>query len=150
MVREQHITFRIESRLTDVPLLGRLVNTLCGIAKLSVRESNDVEVCIVEALNNAVRHAYNEEPGHFVELSVSLVPGKLVFDVFDSGHSADPEAMHSDHRHTLEDRAGTVGQLAEGGRGLAIMQELMDSLEYTPGNTRNRLRLTKRLADNGG
>ena len=141
----QQITFKIESRLEDVPLLGTLVNALCKSVKLSLVDSNHVEVCIVEAANNAIRHAYHDAPGHFVELVVNLLPDQLIFDICDSGSSASPEIMHADRRHTLDAHIDLVEQLSESGRGLAIMRELMDSFEYMPGTARNRLRLTKRL-----
>jgi serine/threonine-protein kinase RsbW len=139
----QHISLMIESRLEEVPLLGALVNTLCLSSNLSKLAGNEVEVCIVEAVNNAIRHAYHEEPGDVVEVAVTVLPEEIVFEVFDKGTSADPEIMHADHSDALELDPEHVGEVPEDGRGLAIMHALMDSFEYTPGSARNRLRMTK-------
>lgn len=146
-MREQRLTLTIESRLEDVPLLGTLVNALCCFVKLSATARNQVEVCVVEAVNNSIQHAYHGEAGHLVEVAVSLPPESLVFDIFDSGTSADPSAMHADHCGALKLSLDQPQAIAESGRGLAIMQAFMDSMEYTAGvagKHRNQFRLTKR------
>jgi anti-sigma regulatory factor (Ser/Thr protein kinase) len=52
--------------------------------------------------------------------------------------------MHADHRHALEVHQDRVQDISESGRGLAVIQEVMDSFEYTPGTERNRFRMIKR------
>lgn len=147
-MRERRLTIAIESRLEDVPLLGILVNALCASVNLQAVARNEVEVCVVEAVNNSIKHAYQCEPGHLVEVTVSLSTERLVFDIFDSGTAADPIYMHADHFVALKLSLEQAQTIAESGRGLAIMQAFMDSLEYTAGvagKQRNRFRLTKRL-----
>ena len=61
-----------------------------------------MEVCVVEAVNNSIKHAYQGDPDHNVELEVNLLPHQLIVDVWDSGMSADTARMHADHRHALE------------------------------------------------
>ncbi|HEU4414380.1 MAG TPA: ATP-binding protein [Candidatus Angelobacter sp.] len=139
------ITFKIESRLDATPLLGQMVNALCSAAGLSPTDAGFVEVSVVEAANNAIEHAYLGDPNNFVEVSVSLAPDALIFDVFDSGKSADPDFVHSNHQGALSLSEETLAHASERGRGLAIIQQVMDSIEYTPGSGRNRFRLIKRL-----
>lgn len=55
--------------------------------------------------------------------------------------------MEADRRYLL-DVTQSSGGLRESGRGIAIMQSVMHSVEYTAGE-RNRLRLTKRLRRSG-
>jgi serine/threonine-protein kinase RsbW len=107
-------------------------------------EGSEVEVCVVEALNNSIKHAYEGDPAHRVELEVNLLPNQLVFDVWDFGTSADAAKMHADHSRALEIRSDRVEDIPESGRGLAVIQEVMDSFEYTPGTERNRFRMIKR------
>ena len=52
--------------------------------------------------------------------------------------------MNADHRGALEVQLDCVKDISESGRGLAIIQEVMDSSEYTPGTERNRFRMMKR------
>jgi serine/threonine-protein kinase RsbW len=143
-MRAPNVTLRISSRLADVPLLGTLVSSLCASANLSRTESSHVEVCVVEAVNNSIEHAYRGEPGHMVDVAVTMAPGEVIFDVIDYGASADPSVMCADHSEALEMDFDQMGDVPEGGRGLAIMHALMDSFEYIPATGRNCLRLTKK------
>ena len=140
----KRIAFEIESRLEAVPLLGQVACLLCTTAGFTPIEGSQVEVCVVEAVNNAIQHAYQGDSEHSVQLEVTLLPGQLIFDVWDSGTPADAARMNADHRGALEIQSDCVNDIPEGGRGLPIIQEVMDSFEYTPGTERNRFRMIKR------
>lgn len=140
------ISLTIASRLDAVPLLGQLVGFICSSAGLTPVEENEVQVCVVEAVNNSIKHAYKEDPRHKVEVDINWLRTELIFDVWDSGVSADPKWMHSDHFAALDMDPDRLQDIAESGRGLAIIQQVMDSSEYTPGPDRNRFRLIKRLS----
>lgn len=99
----------------------------------------------MEAVNNSIKHAYCEDPDRVVEVVVAVEPDALIVDIWDSGNSAKHSKIHADHLHVLDVDPRHVGDIAESGRGLAIIQHIMDSFEYTPGPERNRFRLTKRL-----
>jgi serine/threonine-protein kinase RsbW len=140
----KRLAFEIESRLEAVPLLGQVACLLCTTAGFTPIEGSQVEVCVVEAVNNSIQHAYRGDPDQSVELEVTLLPGQLIFDVWDSGTPADAARMNADHRGALEIQSDCVNDIPEGGRGLPIIQEVMDSFEYTPGTERNRFRMIKR------
>jgi serine/threonine-protein kinase RsbW len=140
----KRLTLEIESRLDAVPLLGQVMQLVCTAAGFAPTEGSLVEVCVVEAINNSIEHAYNGDHDHGVELEVNLLPNQLIVDVWDSGTSADAAKMHADHRHALEVHQDRVQDISESGRGLAVIQEVMDSFEYTPGTERNRFRMIKR------
>ncbi len=139
-----HIELAIQSRLSAVPLLAGQVGAICDSAGLCPGDRHLVGLCLVEAVNNAIIHAHHEEPGNNVGVEVTVYPEKIVFDVIDSGTPADPAKMNADHRAALEP-GSSQDSLAESGRGLAIMQEVMDSVEYTVHPGSNRLRLVKHL-----
>jgi serine/threonine-protein kinase RsbW len=142
----KRLAFEIESRLDAVPLLGQVACLLCTAAGFTPVEGSEVEVCVVEAVNNSIQHAYQGDSDRRVELELTLSPGQLIFDVWDSGTPADAARMNADHRGVLEVQLDCVKDISESGRGLAIIQEVMDSFEYTPGTERNRFRMTKRRA----
>jgi serine/threonine-protein kinase RsbW len=140
----KRLTVEIESRLEAVPLLGQVMYLVCTAAGFAPIEGNLVEICVVEAINNSIAHAYQGDPSHGVELEVNLLPTQLIVDVWDSGTSGDAAKMHADHSSALEVRSDRVEDISESGRGLAVIQEVMDSFEYTPGTERNRFRMIKR------
>jgi serine/threonine-protein kinase RsbW len=138
------LNFEIESRLEAVPLLGQVALLLSTAAGFPPLEGSQLEVCVVEAVNNSILHAYRGDPSRRVELEVNLSSDRLIFDVWDSGTPGDPEKINADHRGDLEVPLDAVDGMAESGRGLGIIQEIMDSSEYTPGKERNRFRMIKR------
>jgi anti-sigma regulatory factor (Ser/Thr protein kinase) len=135
----------VESRLECVPLAGALVRAFCFGSGLSDVQSGQIEVAIMEAANNSVAHAYQHEAGHPVGLVVSRHRGSLHFEVWDEGRSMDPEILARDRSHLLEIDPDGVERAPERGRGLAMMKAIMDSVEYSVADGRNRFRMTKRI-----
>ena len=107
-----------------------------------------VELCAVEAITNAVRHAYGNRPGDEVSVTVSVQNDKLEVEVADSGL-----AMLAAQVARLRHGSDVFGfdpqdpdSLPVGGMGLQIMHEAMDEVSYETEGQVNRLRLVKHLA----
>ena len=94
-------------------------------------ERYEVKLALNEAVTNAIRHG-SESPDDRVEILVSEHDGQLDLSVADSGVFV--------HRFELR------RQLAEGGRGLAFIAELMDGLEVCPEYEGTTIRFSKRSA----
>lgn len=138
-MRSGMLTLRIDSRLDHVFLVGLSVRAICAAAALPADEAAAVELCVVEAVNNAVEHAYREEPGHIVEIELALQMNGLSIKVRDRGLAMDWVAA----RRNAD--AYAVDPLNEGGRGLFIMRSVMDSLSYRSANGWNVLTMVKRV-----
>jgi serine/threonine-protein kinase RsbW len=139
------ITLSIPSRLEHVQLLGHAVESICRHSRLSPSEAHDVELCVVEAANNSIEHAYRNEPMHTVVVAVDVQPKTLILEIIDSGYPANTSEIQRDRTKLLDFDPADLDAIPERGRGLAIIQKLMDSVEYIAGAEWNRLRLTKRL-----
>lgn len=135
-MRVGSLTLRIDSQLDHVFLIGVSVRAICQTLPL---DADAVELCVVEAVNNAVEHAYGGQPGQVVEVDLNVDPAALHIAVRDRGRAmnwaaacarADPTALHT---------------VSDGGRGLFIMRSLMDELSYCSANGWNVLTMTKRL-----
>jgi anti-sigma regulatory factor (Ser/Thr protein kinase) len=138
------LTLEIDSRLEAVVVSCQVVYLLCIAAGFAPVKGSEVEVCVAEALNNSIKHAYQGDPAGKVELEVVLLRDELIIDVWDSGAPGDPADIHTDHLHSLEIQSDRIQDISECGRGLAVIQEVMDAFGYTPGKERNRLRMIKR------
>lgn len=136
----------VESRLESMPLAGILVRTFCLESGASEFESGQIEVCVMEAANNCVVHAYKNESGHTVEVTVSRRDSDFRFEVWDQGRPMKAGTLQRDRAHLLELDPQEVSGAPESGRGLAIIKAIMDSIEYTTLEGRNRLSMTKRIA----
>ncbi|OIP88862.1 MAG: hypothetical protein AUK55_15475 [Syntrophobacteraceae bacterium CG2_30_61_12] len=128
----------IDSNLEMVFLVGLAVKALCSHAPLSEVAVYQVELSVIEAVNNAIKHAYGNEKGHEVEIWVSLHVDRLTFQIGDSGRS-----MNEIHAPAMDYDPGDLEALPESGMGLYIMQSVMDRVEYHRRGERNVLTLSK-------
>lgn len=108
------------------------------------------ELCVVEAINNVIEHAYREQGGHSVALRISAARGLLELAVSDRG-AAMPEGTLERARRFLQDQqrapdaALEVADLAEGGYGLSLILQVMDEVSYQRLGDENRLTMSMRV-----
>lgn len=69
----------IDSDVSDVFLIGLSVNRICLEIPVSEIEAYQIEVCVVEAVNNTIKHAYGNEKGHEVEVLIDVNEEWIVF-----------------------------------------------------------------------
>ena len=123
--RALSIPARLE-RLAEVR--GFVDHAAAGFAEA---ERYEVKLALNEAVTNAIRHG-SESPDDRVEILVTEHHGQLDLSVADSG--------------VFVRRFELRRQLAEGGRGLAFIAELMDGLEVCPEYEGTTIRFSKRSA----
>jgi serine/threonine-protein kinase RsbW len=145
----KRLTLEIESDLGSVSMVALAINAICMHTGLGTDQSNQVELCIVEAITNSIRHAYRGELNHSVVIEVFIGKEYMQFDVYDTGTSMPreqvaklihgEEGIHEDDLERVDLKA-----LPEGGRGLQLIRGIMDEVAYTQVGNRNRLSLIKR------
>ena len=102
-------------------------------------EGATVELCLAEALNNIVEHAYEEKPGGLIEISVYKENASLHFEINDYGRKRPELSVQR-----FDDPDYEV-ELKEGGFGLALVETIASRVEYTHQNGRNTTSLWKEL-----
>lgn len=132
----------IDSDLDAARMLGVAVQSLCRYWEFSELQAYQIELCVMEAVTNVIRHAYGGRPGHPVELSVSL-DQNLRFEIRDQG-AAMPAGCLEESRQLPASE--TLEILPEGGRGLFLLQTIMDHVSYESTPEGNTLILTCGLA----
>jgi serine/threonine-protein kinase RsbW len=141
-MRTGTLTLRITSALDHVFLVGLSVRGICAGVSLDTAAADAVELCVVEAVNNAIEHAYREQPGQPVEVDVEFESELLRIMVRDRGETMDWAAICA-----RAERSDPEDMLSEGGRGIFIMRSLMDTVTYRSAGGWNTLTLVKRLPD---
>ena len=139
-MRTGAITLSIDSTLDDVFLVGMVVNTLCADVPLIEDLVYQTELAVVEAVNNAIEHGYGGAAGHRVDVQVTVEAHRLTFAVIDRGRPLDWEAVRA-----RGEQPPVIDDLAEGGRGLFIMQAVMDEVRYERVGETNVLTLVRAL-----
>jgi len=140
------IKFIIDSNLENVPLIGMSVNKLCSSTSFSDIDSFSIELCVVEAITNSIKHACCGESGHEITVVFTLTQEDVTFDICDTGAcSMNPEVLDKAVIEPPGINISDIEGIAEGGRGLGIMKEIMDSVTYRSEAGENCLTLTKRF-----
>jgi len=137
---ERKIRLLIESRLEDVPLVGLAIRGLLKDAVADAVLLYQIEVAVVEAVNNVIKHAYGLEADHDVEITVSLRPDFVLFMICDTGETKtcfDPVGFQFDPRD--------IAHLPENGMGIPLMKNIMDEVSYGRRDEKNCLTLRKCL-----
>ena len=136
----------IESDLDDVPLVGIAVNRFCSYAAFSETDAFNIELCVIEAVTNSIKHAYGEKSGHEVMVIFTLSDNEAVFEICDKGKPMDPERLKNADLANSHVEKQHINSIADSGRGLGIMKEIMDDVEYRTGDEFNCLVLKKSVS----
>ena len=142
-MERQHITLSIDSNLSDVPLVGASAKSLCDYISMSPAEAYRVQLSVVEAVTNVIKHAYNSQSGHTVDIAFSLYPDRLIIIITDTG-----ETMQMPPVPELNFDPNDVETLPEKGMGLFIIHRIMDSVSYNRSADKNIQTFTKLLDNN--
>lgn len=129
------LTFHMQNQLDAV---DPMVLTLKGQVRsvLSDDALCRFDICLSETLANLVLHATTAIQGACVDVVLHIAQGTVVAEVFDPV-GADAFDIR-DRAHDLDD----VDALAESGRGLGLIVECADAVDYGKVNDRYRLSLT--------
>lgn len=120
----------------SVPVIRHLVRYALDQVGVLDAISSDIEVALTEACANVLRHA---GPGDAYEVSVAIGPDLCELRVVDAGRGFD----HA----TVRSATGTHDLDAERGRGLRLMQALVDHIELVSAPEEGTLvHLVKQLA----
>lgn len=141
MPRQGSLSLTLDSRLQNVGLAGAAVRGVCLLAGCGPQEADLLQLAVVEALNNAIEHAYRGRPGQLVEVRLSLDGGRLLVEVSDHG-----QPMSDPRPRPPEFDAQDLSTLPEGGLGLFLIHQIMDQVQYRSRQGRNTLKMTKKLA----
>ena len=139
------VTLTIESRLENVELVGMAVNKFSCSAGFNEVDAGMIELCVVEAVTNSIKHAYHGEAENEVEIFVELQDKRMAVICLDSGSALPPGVFESAGQEALEIDLERLEELATRGRGLAIIKEVMDTVSYERNDGKNCLRMEKEL-----
>jgi len=128
----------IDSTLDNVSLAGVAVRGICSYLSLSETDVYYLELCVVEAVNNAIKHSYNSEAGHTVEINITYSRDSIAFEISDWGIKMDPQGPHC-----LIFDIDDLVMLPERGMGLFIIDSVMDEVTYRSDGDKNTLTMRK-------
>jgi len=138
------ISLIIDSDLDEVAHIAKAVRGLCA-GLLSEEARDAVELSLVEAINNVIKHGYQGQRGQDVRVLVGLHTDYVVIEVVDNASPMQSTLLEeaSEERFAFDET--NLADVPEGGMGLALIRMNMDEVEYTSREGENRLRMIKRI-----
>ena len=138
MAIAESLDFRIPSDVQYIEgVVGQVVQRCRDLAFSHRHVVLNVPVALTEALSNAILRGNGDDPTRIVMMRVEIDETRLVAEVRDEGPGFDLVAC-------TEDATLPENVVREDGRGLYLMQQLMDRVErYTDGGNVVRLVLIR-------
>ena len=114
-------------RLAVTPVVERIMKIVRDMGCAEGKE-HEIELAVQEAIANAVIHGCGEDPGRSVQVSVGCDEERgMIIMVRDPGPGFDPDEIPSP----------LLGEnlYADGGRGIYLINQLMDEVHFEKGGT---------------
>lgn len=115
-------TLRFTSDLNNIVQVENLVESLLDQQKISESVYGNLIVALTEATLNAIKHGNKNDPAKTVSVSYTMNTDEIVFTVEDQGQGFD--------FNNLPDPTSPENLEKENGRGIFIINNLSDKLEY--------------------
>lgn len=136
---EPKVHVEVESRLENVELVQIAIETSLADLELSDDDAYQIGISIREAVANAMLHGNRGDASKLVRVELGIDNGDLLIRVRDQGAGFDEEGVPN----PLEPE----NLLRRNGRGILLMKQYMDQIEYTfQPDTGTLLEMRKELA----
>ncbi len=133
------LSLRLAAHIDNLRMVRWAIAELKAILSLDDTLAYSLEICAVEAATNIVRHGYDHDPSKDFLFAMGVEEHSIQLIFEDRGARIPEEKWAAASQ--LEDTSDPA-RVHEGGRGLFLMRELMDEIEYLEGDP-NRLLLRK-------
>ena len=139
MTKNSLLRLSIGSDLEQVDLVGITVQSTLEQIAFDPDQTHWLVMSVREAVINGILHGNREDPDKRVLVAVDLEGPDLVVRVEDEGRGFDPES--------LPDPTAPENLLRPSGRGIFMMRQFADSIEYSfPSERGTVVTMRKRIA----
>lgn len=121
-------TVEITSELKNIAEVEKLIDRICELKGMSEDVYGNMLIAVTEAVNNAVIHGNCFQKDQLVHITVTDFADRLCFSVQDHGKGFDFT--------NLPDPTAPENIEKENGRGIFLIKNLADDLEFEAGGTR--------------
>lgn len=132
------INISLQSKFSKVIATSKLVREYCTEKNISKDDCDDIEICVVEALNNIIEHSYGRLESHQIKIELIFEKLYLQIKITDTGNR-----RKNFKKAELKVNPSYIQSLPERGMGLFIIEKLMDKTSYETQNDSNIFTMTK-------
>ncbi len=141
----KQIRLIIDSDFKNTVLVGQATSHLCTLMSVTKKDVDKIELCVIEAVNNSIEHAYKKQSGHDVEVLITFFRDKIEIKVCDTGISMDLLCLENSDITFPEPNLMDLADIPEHGRGLLLIKTFMDTVSYKSKHSKNYLVMTKHI-----
>lgn len=135
------VTLTIGNNPMDTLLIGICIRHISALA-FPPEDCSAIELAVVEAVNNAIEHAYDETDEGKITVAYSLSEEGAIIEVIDYGRGM-ASGFLAGQDNVLDFDPDDIDNLPEKGMGIWLIQSCMDSATYHSGSDGNRWTLIK-------
>jgi putative Holliday junction resolvase len=128
----------IPASIEYLPLVDTVCQAFCGWAGVDSETADEIAMAVVEGATNAVVHGSKCQRSKQVRVVFEKTRSEIVISVIDEGEGFDPDQV--------PDPTAENNLLKESGRGIFIMRQVMDTVEFErPEGVGTLVRMAKAL-----
>jgi len=132
--------FSITSEYHNISMVSRKIKSFLTEEGIDKDIIDPILISLMEALNNSIEHAYIEKAGNNIDVIVSISPIKVEISILETGI---PRTNFE--KPKLQFNPEDLSSAPEGGMGLFIIDNLMDSTSYSSNHGVNTTTFCKML-----
>ncbi len=117
-------TLVISSNQNELFKVENLSNRISKKVSLSEGKSDNLAIVLTELVNNAILHGNKSQPHKTVTITVTYFKSYVKVSVKDQGNGFNPSQ--------LKDPRDPENLWKEGGRGIFLVKNLVDEVEFNP------------------
>ncbi len=125
MILSPEKKLKLSSNSQNLLLVERMVEDVCELYNISEEKYGNIVVSVTEAFNNAILHGNKNNPDKNVNIAFKPSPTDVSFVIQDEGSGFD--------HNNLPDPTALENLEKDSGRGVFLMQQLADKLEFEDG-----------------
>jgi len=103
----------------------------------SRQQISDIRLAVDEAITNIIKHAYNGDENHTIEIDVTFKKDRVCIELFDTGTTF---SLKSFKQPDIEEK---IKQKKRGGMGVYLIHSLMDDVSYGREDNSNKMVMCK-------
>ncbi|WP_169308408.1 ATP-binding protein [Ferrimonas aestuarii] len=127
-----------------VALMAKSISAMYLLSALPEEEASMIELAVAEIGNNVVEHAYQDKPGGQLEIRYQQLATGIEITLVDSGIPMPEEQIDKvKNPQLVELDLDDPSTWLTSGRGLGIVDQVMDTQSYERLDERNYFRMTK-------
>jgi serine/threonine-protein kinase RsbW len=126
------------SRIENLEKIEKMSSQIAADAGFDESTVDDISIALTELVNNAIHHANKNNPDKKVNVAFTFKKNKLTISIRDEGEGFSPK--------NIGNPLDPDNLMSDSGRGLYLVEALMDNVEYNISETGTEIIITKKLS----